>query len=283
MTIFDFSDFREFIKFRVTSQLYNSAGRKKTNLTQLAEKLGYASPSLLSMIIRGRRIPSPELTESLLKSWNLPLKEGEYFRLMIQVERNKKKGSDSTELLTRMARLAGKEATAVQLLDFSVIRDWYYVVIRQMVEMPSFNEDPTWISKTLGRKITPSQAQQALEKLERLQLIERNPETQRLQPTARIAESTHDIPSSAIRAHQSAMIQRALEALEEKPIEERLFNTLTLNIDRARLPQFRQMLLDFMRSMNTEFSATNSDSVCQLNLQFFEHTQAPKTSQGDLP
>lgn len=226
-------------------------------------------------------MPSPELAESLLKSWNMSLKESEYFRLMIQLERKRKQGDDLSEILERMARLSGKPASSVQVLDFSIIRDWYYVVIRQMVEMPSFQEDPQWISKTLNRKITPTQAQQALEKLERLEVLERNPQTGRLQPTARYAESTHDIPSSAIRAHQCAMIQRALEALEERPVDERLFNTLTLNIDRARLPQFRQMLLDFMRSMNTEFSATSSDSVCQLNLQFFEHTQSPKVpSQG---
>jgi len=66
MKVFEFADYEEFIRFGVSERLYGHGGCKKSNLMRVSKDLGYASTSLLSMVMSGKRIPSEEMCESLL-------------------------------------------------------------------------------------------------------------------------------------------------------------------------------------------------------------------------
>lgn len=273
MTVFEFSDFREFMKYRLSSELYSVGGHKKSNLSRVAKNLGYASPSVLSMVINGKRAPSEEFCDALVQSWNLSLKEREYFRLLVQLDRKKKLGHDTTDTVEQIRRMVGNKAIKVfKDSEFSLIREWHYNVIQLLVESPSFREDPIWISRILRRKITPSQAQQALDRMEQAGILVRDSETGRLVVSATHTETAQDVPSSAVQLHHKEMIHRGLEALDERAQAERFINSLAFHLDRERLPEIRERLLDFMRGINTEFAAKPTDSVYQLNIQFFEHT-----------
>lgn len=277
MTIFEFSNFREFIKFRVSQQLYNSKGRKKSNLVGVSKALGYNSPSLLSMVMNGKRLPSDGLCEAMARKWNLSLKEREYLRLLVQLDRKRGQGEDTAETVEMLRRVGGKRSAYVfNENEFSMIREWYYLVIKQMVETPSFNEDPAWISKVLRRKVTPAQCKNALEKMLEMNILERDAVTGRLKCVAGNTETSHEIPSSAIRIHHREMLNRAIEALEDRPVDERLFNSLTFTLDAKRLPEIRGHLLEFMRWLDAEFSSPSAESVFQVGLQLFEHTQTTK-------
>lgn len=279
MTVFEFTDFRAFIKYRFSLQLYNSIGRKKSNLSRITKNLGYSSPSLLSMVLNGKRLPSDELCEVLIRNWNLTLKEGEYFRLLVELERKRNQGQDTTETVQRISRVTPNRSIKIfKDSEFSAIREWYFHVIQLLVESPGFREDPHWISKTLRRKITPRQAELAIEKLEQLGLLERDPISKQLKVGSSFSETTHNIPSSAIRLHHKEMISRALEALEESPVAERTFNSLAFHVEPERLPAIRQRILDFTREINSEFAGKQTNSIYQLNIQFFEHTANLKPS-----
>ncbi len=87
------------------------------------------------------------------------------------------------------------------------------LVIKELAYTTDFQEDPQWISRRLRRKITPSQAKHALNTLERLGVLQRD-ENGVLKARPGFVESTHEIPSSAIRQHHKGMIRRADEAIE---------------------------------------------------------------------
>jgi uncharacterized protein (TIGR02147 family) len=219
------------------------------------------------------RLPSVDLCESLLDSWKLSLKEREYFRLLVSLDRKRRSGDDPTEILERIRRLVGNRAVYVfPEQEFSLIREWHFLVIKLLIESPSFREDPDWISKILRKRITAAQAAHALERLEEMGAIQRDPKTQKLMPVSADTETTHDIPSSAIRIHQKGMINRALEALDDRPVEERQFNTLTFHVDPKRLSEAKKHILEFVRWIHTEFANPGGNSIFQLNIQFFEHT-----------
>lgn len=283
MTVFDFTDFREFIRFRISQQLYSATGRKKTNLANIARDLGYSSPSLLSMVLNGKRMPSDELCEVIARKWELTLKEREYFRLLVQLDKKRKHGDDTTDTVTQIRNLTGLKTAAVfKDSEFTTVREWHYLVIKLLVETPSFQEDPAWISRVLRKKITPSQAYQALEKLEQIGILQRDPVTNKLRPANQRTETTANVPSAAIRSHHQQMLHRSLEALEDIPVEDRVFNSLSLNVDRARLPEVKSQIQDFVRNIMHQYSATNVDSVYQLNMQFFEHTNFQSTESSKV-
>jgi uncharacterized protein (TIGR02147 family) len=273
LTIFEFTDFKEFFRFRLQQRIVNKNSRKKSTITKIAKELGYASPSLLSMILNGKRLPSDEFCESISRNWKLSLRESEYLRLLVDLERRKCNGDDNAETVERLRRLMGtRSVQKFNENDFSLLREWHFFVIRQLAGSKSFQDDAVWISKALRRKISPSQARHALERLESQGFLRRSSETGRLEAVSNPLETTHEVPNASIRIHHRSMMERAMEALEDRPVEERVFSSLTLNIDPKRLPELKGRMLEFLREIDSEFSSIDSAAVGQLNLQFFEHT-----------
>jgi uncharacterized protein (TIGR02147 family) len=278
VTIFDFGDYRDYLKHRIAVPMGEAATRKgrktaKPSLTRVAQRLGYPSSSLLSMILSGKRLPSDEFCESIANHWKLSAKESEYLRLLVQLERKRRNGQDLSQTYKNIARLArGRSAYVLNESEFASMYQWYYLVIKEMVTMPGFVEDAEVISKKLRRKATASQIRDALDVLLKLGVLERDPETGKLRHANNLSETKNDVPSSAIRMHHRQMMHRALEALDEQSLEARTFSSVTLSVDQARLPELRAQIWDFIRHINAEFSSSNSTSVYQLNAQFFEHT-----------
>lgn len=274
VSIFDFPDYRSYLRSKVAEGMYSPSGIRQGNLDRLAEKLGYRSPSSLSMVLSGERPPSENLIQELSQHWRLPAAERDYLRLLVQFEKAQKKGKDVTALSQRMQRLNKKNASLHRLAaaEFEYIKDWHFLVIRELVYTADFQADPHWISRRLRRKITLSQARHALETLEQLGLLVRDDQG-KLRPTKGFVETNHDIPSLAIRQHHKGMLQRAAEALDEQAVDKRQFGALTLRVDPARIPEVKEALLKTLKDFHAEFASTDANSVYQLSLQFFEHTK----------
>lgn len=281
MTVFDYADFREFMRHRLLDAGSTPGGRRPT-LRGIAHGLGYASPSLLSMVLSGKRFPSDEMCEGLVRHWNLPLREREYFRLLIALEKVRADGEDPTPIIQQMRQVAGKrEIVVLDDATFSAISSWHCYVIQQLIDTPDFQEDPAWISRALRRKISPTEARSAIEKMEKAGLIVRDRETGRLRSAVGGTETTHDVPSAAIRKFHAEMIDRAKETLEDRPVKDRLFNALTFRVSQHRVEELRDLVWDFMREVNEEFSDDESNSVYQVCVQLFEHTSNGGSSGGE--
>lgn len=280
ISVFDFEDYRSFLRAKVDESFYSPTGAKRGSLERLAQKLGYKSPSSLSMILKGERIPSENLLNELLEHWGLPVAEKEYCRVLIQLEKARKKGKDCAPFLARLKRL-NKRGSGFQLSEheFEHIRDWHYLVIKELAYTPEFQDDPLWISRKLRKKITPAQAKHALEVLEKLKVLRRDA-SGNLKPAVGFTESTHDVPSYAIRQHHKGMLQRAMEALDEQDVSQRHFGSLTLRLDPKRIPAIKAALLQFLKNFHAENESEDASAVYQLSLQLFEHTKDGPQPRG---
>jgi uncharacterized protein (TIGR02147 family) len=270
----DFDNLRDFLRFQVEKSLLSASGRKISNLETVARELGYKSPSILTMVLKGQRIPSDDMVEAMSSAWDLTSSDREFFRLLVQVERQKKKGRDPSQTTERLRQLSkNKNTFTFSLNQFNLIRDWFYQVVKILASTPGFVDDPLWISRKLRKKVSPTQAKKALELLQEIGMLHRDPLSGKLKVNADYTETQHDVPSEAIRTHHQGMLERATEALAEQPVEKRHFNSLTLTVDEQRVPEVKNRLLQFAREFNAEFETPQSDHVYQLNIQFFEHTR----------
>ncbi|MBC7740750.1 MAG: TIGR02147 family protein [Bdellovibrionaceae bacterium] len=273
MNIFEFTHFRDYLSTRIFGA---GTDKREAHLGQIAKSLGYKSASLLSMVLSGKRLPSSEMVDGLMDTWNLSAKERAYFRLLVQLAKTQSKGKDTSSIVLKIKRHSQTQVThLLNDLEFTAIKEWHYTVIKQLVESPNFREDPKWISQTLRKKITPGQATQALKVLEEQKLITRDPITNKLS-APNFIETTHDIPSAAIRQHHHGMLARAAEALEEQGVPQKQFNSLTFKVDPEKLPEMKEKILSFIKQLYADYDAPLADSVYQLNLQLFEHTQKRK-------
>ncbi len=271
--VFEFEDYRSFLRAKVEEAIYSPSGMKRGNLERLALKLGYKSPSSLSMILKGERIPSDNLVNELMEYWDLAAAEKEYFRTLVQLEKARKKGKDCAPLIARLKRM-NKHGASFQFSEqeFQHIRAWHYMVIKELAYTPEFQEDPVWIAKKLRKKITPSEAKEALEVLERLCILKRDPDG-KLRPAVAFTETSHDVPSFAIRQHHKGMLQRATEAIDEQQPANRHFASLTLRIDPKKLPAIKEELIKFLKNFHFDHEDSNANAVYQLSFQLFEHTR----------
>lgn len=269
MKPYEFDQFKDFFEYHFREKSIDSRGRK-TTLHRLAKKLGYSSPSTLSMISSGERLPTPTLLDALFKEWNISDTDKDRIRLKIEIEQKQRKGKKISHLISKYNRLTPYHK--IDLKNYNVVRDWYVLVIKLMAGSSDFNEDPVEISQALRKKITPSQAKKALQLLLDTGLLQRDPITKRLIPAEANTETTHELASEAIRENHKGMITRSLEAVDEQSIEQRHFNSLALQFESKKMAAAKKRILDFISAFNDEFGSDTANQVYQLNVHFFEHT-----------
>ncbi|MCO4795282.1 MAG: DUF4423 domain-containing protein [Bacteriovoracaceae bacterium] len=270
-SIFEFGDYREFLKAACfPNGKYNHTSG---TLSIWAKKLGYKSPSSLTMVLNGDRVPSRDMINSLGKELKLTSKERQYLDLQVDLERTKRKGKDPSDVLKRMSVLApGKNSIQLNLNQFSLISKWYFYVIKQLINSPGFIEDYDWMFKRLDRKVTPSQIRYAIDALQELGLVTRDAEGKLISSEKGVI-SPNDIPSSALKNHHTGMMERAVESLRDKPVEERQITSLTYRMNPQDLEKAKDRVFKFIQEFNEEFSTDSGSEVFQLNAQLFSHTK----------
>ncbi|WP_412477730.1 DUF4423 domain-containing protein [Halobacteriovorax sp. RT-2-3] len=270
VSIFDFENYCDFlIKAGMPDGLYSHTSN---NLKTWANRLGYRSPSSLTMVIKGQRSPSLEMINALSEDLGMNMKEKQYFMLLVQLEKAQKKNKDTKEILEKIAIINPRgKAIALSLKEFNAISDWYFLAIKQLISMPSFIEDEEWIYHKLRKKPTINQIKYAIETMLETKTIGRNDDGRLIVQKEGLI-TTNDVPSSAIKRHHYGMINRALEAIEEQPVEERQITSVTMKVKQSDVSEAKKFIFDFIKDFNEKFSTNEANNLYQLNTQFFAHT-----------
>ena len=271
ISIFDFDDYRDFlIKVGMPDGLYSHTSN---NLQAWAKRLGYKSPSSLTMVLKGQRSPSFDMTRALSDDLKMTVKEKQYFELLVQLEKANKKDKDPKEILLKIASLnTDKNSISLGLKEFSAISEWYFLAIKQLISTPSFIEDEDWIYRRLRKKVTPSQIKNALNIMIEMETIGRD-KNGRLVVQKEGLLTTNDVPSSAIKRHHFGMINRSLEAINEQDVNERQVTSVTMKVKNEDVLEAKKYIFDFIKDFNEKFSTTEANELFQLNMQFFKHTK----------
>jgi uncharacterized protein (TIGR02147 family) len=77
----------------------------------------------------------------------------------------------------------------------------------------------------------------------------------------------------ALRKSHQQNLELARRALEEQEVHERDFTSLTLAMDRNRLPEMKQRIRKFLMQINQEFETQNRTDVFKMNIQAFSLTR----------
>ena len=274
MTVFEFDDFRNYLNH---VRIHYPGRKKPITLDQWAKKLNYRSPRSIAMVLKGQRLPSSELVIAFSGDLQHSESERRYFELLVRKE--KYRGNLPKAILDELHKLNPRliKHRPMDAELFSYVSSWHNFAIMQLFQTPGFRDDPEWIAKRLRNAITPEDVQASLDLLERLKIIERNPESGTLQLSMVDPLITmEDIPSAAVRKHHTDQMDQAKLALQSQPLFEREFTCLTLRTSRKRLPELKKMIREFRDKFEKEFFDSDSVDVCQLNMQFFFHTAEDK-------
>ena len=214
-------------------------------------------PSTLSHMLRGKRKITPEKVKTLgLRIGLTPRKIQEYLETG-----SNPRGRTSSELV---------DVENLALDTFETISDWYHYAIFELIQLEGFKNDSKWIAKKLGIHVVEVDA--AIERLIRLNLVELVKGKLR-QKVGFITTVANPQSAEAFRKLQMQILNKALIALEEIPIERRDQSGLTIAIHSQRLPEIKEKIKNFRRSLHQSLSKDKvKDEVYQLSISFYPIT-----------
>lgn len=159
--------------------------------------------------------------------------------------------------------------------QINFISEWYHFAILEIIKTNSFKSDEKWLAKRLGLNVEVVRT--AVQRLQRLKLIEIDGGKWRVL-SANNSWTNNEYTTEARRRLQRDFLKMSLDAVESIPFAERDNGSLTIAIDKKRLPEFKEKLKQIRHELNDYFQADGEfDEVYQLTMSFFPLS---KTNKG---
>ena len=276
------------------SDYYQSQKQKNPNAFSFrvfSRQAGFNTSNFLQLVIKDKRNLSYQSIKKIARVLNLRGKQYDYFENLVFF--NQAKENDvKTKHYERLVSF--KEYQDVRLINDSqkiYFSKWFYPVVREMVNLPYFQVEPEWIAKHIQPNITVDDAQEALNVLVKIGLIEITKNGRCVLKDTQLKTQSQKVGHEVIAYHRR-MINHGFSALN-KPAKERDISGMTMSISPAKfkliqkkIAQFREEVQDIVQKplkqsdideLYLEKDKKQSsddfltvDQVCQLNIQFFQ-------------
>ncbi len=271
-SVYDFADPVDFLHVVFASMQESNPG---FSLRAWTQALGVKHAAILSMVLHRRRKLVPQLagriTEHLRKVGRLDHEGSRYFEMLVLYvqSRSEEEKEFYAHLLGTVRPSGSREFIPLELDRFRAIADWHHAALLEMVRLKNFLPDPEGLSLRLGGNVKPSQVKDALERLERLGLIEPDPERGYVRANTTLVTPT-DRADEGIRNHHRQMMERALEALEHQPLNRREFGGHTVVTTHEKIAEAKRRIREFRKSLGDFLETPEGSTVYQFNVQLFE-------------
>ena len=264
--VFLFRDYREFLKAVYDHGKENEYG---FSLRAFSKRAGLRSSNYLKLVTDGDRNLPPELASRFAAACGLGGQASDYFCELVTF--NQAKGTEErARAHARLQRFTRhREVHRLDKAQDAYHSQWYIPVIRELVVRKDFRDDPQWIGRMLTPNVTPTDVRQALDVLVELQLVERDSDGQLRQTEPLVQTAEGPLPHHVARFHR-VMMERAAEAIDQIPREEREIASLTLCLSQSQHREIKARLERFREQLLQEFqSGDDARRVVQVNFQMF--------------
>lgn len=269
-----FTDYRAYLRAMIA---WSKEHRRGFSYRSFAKKAGFSSPSFLKLVADGQRRLSPESVERVAQGLGLERREVEAFEALVEMGQAE---SDSrrNRAYARIAKMAQRDPVKKLEVDqYEAYSRWQTMVVRELAQLPDFDEDPERLAKRMRFKTKPDEIRRGIDNLERLGLLVRG-EDGRLEPAEKNLTSGPEVRSLAIRNFHRSMLQRAVEALDTVPLAERNVSGVTVALN----PRQYQRVIELVMTLRREVLAVAEDvqpgdeapQIHQLSFALFPLTQA---------
>jgi uncharacterized protein (TIGR02147 family) len=268
-SIFEYDNYRTYLK-----DFYLDAKTKDTKFSFrfFAKMLGFSSSSFFKHVIDGHKNLSDESIDKFINAFKFNKDEAHHFRNLVYFNQAKSLEDRERFSLEIFRSRSYRKIHPLKESQFNYMTNWYYVVIREMISVSDFKEDPEWIAANVFPPITPTQAEDALSALTNLGLIGRD-ERGKLVQTNAIVMSADEVTSAlAARFHREFM-KKASESIDLVARENRDISSATFQVSESTAKRLKEKIQKFRKELVEEASRDpEPEAVFQLNLQLFPVT-----------
>ena len=267
--VFAFEDFRAFLR---AYYAHKKALGRGFSLRVFSRKAGLTSSNYLKLVMDGDRNLSPEMAERFAEACDLTGQAAEYFIALVTL--GQAKGFAERERAYKQLKTFRRfrEVHPLDEVFEAYYARWYIPAVRELAARRDFRADPKWIASTLMPAITARQATQALAVLQKLGLLMADASGNLRQAHALVETPDRPLGHHVARFHR-AMMERAADAIDIVPREQREISSLTLCISARRMRELKAHLGRLRDELLHEYTAdADAKRVVQLNFQLFPLT-----------
>lgn len=267
--IFSYRDYREFL-----GAVYSH--RKKSeygfSYRSFAKKVGSTAPNYLKLVTDGQRNLTSEMADRFALALGLQQQEAHYFCDLVAFNQANTALERERCYLRLQQYKRYRNAYRLDAAHAAYHSQWYIPAIRELVLCKGFDEDPRLIARSLQPSITTRQAQQALSVLADLGFLVRDSTGQLAQHEPLLTTGDDKPLGHHIVTFHRTMMNKACEALDTIPREDREVAALTLSLTTKQAELVKQRLYQLRQELLQTISDDEQDSpdrVFQINFQMF--------------
>lgn len=203
------------------------------SMRNLAKKLNI-SVALLSLMAKGKRSFTEENVDvfALFFSWN-PQEVSWLKQLILLNNPNVEKKHLAMQSLSRFHEF--KDESAKEILTYKYLKKWWNIAIREMSEIPGFQDDAIWIQERLLYKVSLTEIKKSLAFLHKHKLLASYGAFRRLDCQA-------EIYKLSLSAFHAQMLEKAVESIHRVSAKDRYILGHTMAIEASKFPEARQIL-----------------------------------------
>lgn len=270
--IFLYQDCRFFLKdlYRYLKETHRGFSHRS-----FSKKAGFDSPNMLLLVIAGKRNITSQSEGRFAKGLGLNQQESDFFSSLVHFNQavTEEKKSAAFREMTKHRKF--REIHELTREIFHFYSQWFHIVIREMLNLEGFESDPAWIAQHLFPHISKEEAERALKRLLKLNLIRWNEKNKTLERSNPIVATPPEVKSLAVTKFHQAMMTLASQSLSTVPDYERDITAATVGISQKDLPQIKRKIEMFRKSLLADMEARGRrpDRIYQLNIQLFPVTE----------
>ena len=268
--IYDYMDYRSFLK-----DMFRFRKHKDTYFSYryFSGKAGFSSPNFLKLVIDGKRNLTNTSLAKVAKGFGLLKQEREFLENVVFMNQAKDHEEKNYYLKKVMSIKGYTKVRKIEKKSYEYFSKWYNVAVREIVMFGGRNFTAEQIADTLNPKITPKEAEGAINLLIDLGLIKKDKDGLWEQSDPALSTGP-EVKSLAIANFHREMLKLASESLERYPADERDISALTLRVNRTSIAEIKKRIIQFRREL-LEFALgeEDTDQVIQVNLQAFPLTK----------
>jgi uncharacterized protein (TIGR02147 family) len=273
LSIFGYTDYRDYLRDYYEARKQNPHGY---SFRQFSKDAGFRSPNVLKLVMEGQRNISQESVEKFVTALRLNGQSAEYFRTLVKWNHAKSDAAKKQHFATLRALIPRYKKRLLNADTLEFLSHWLHPILREMVGLQTFSEDPHWIVRRLNGRTSVKEITQAVHFLTSAGFIAKQADgSYGLKDDMILTED--EVSSLAIRQYHRVMLQQAAEMLEDLPVSEREFGSLTIGLPEHALAELKRKLKAFRSELHVwameQCQADNDTQVIQVNFQMYPQTR----------
>jgi uncharacterized protein (TIGR02147 family) len=267
VNVFEYFNYRDYLKDYYQLRKENDP---YFSYRAFANRAGYNSSGLYSLIVSGVRNLTPRYAPGFTKALGLDDKEAEYFQLMLQythaVSEKVRK-----ELFIKMVQMLPQQERKLKLCHREFYSEWYFVAIHQALSILNINENnPEELTKFLNPYVGLREIKKAIKVLLELELIKKD-ESGFWKPISGNISGGVEVGKVYINDFQKNMLDLAKKSYENFSKEKRYTITESFAVSDSVAQLIHEKAQNFHNEIISLILSDKKpeEKLLQLNLQLF--------------